>query len=224
MTKNASQQTNANGRKPPAKQKRQARGRLIAVVLAGLMALSLAAYYFQAAGPSATQVPSGPAGGPETGERYVQEGNRVYDAGDYAAAIRWYEKALPWRGQDPAVLTDLGTAYFYRRPSDPRKAIEYYDRALAVDPAFANALFNKGIVLWHGLNDPKAAIPVWERLLAALPANDPAKAKVQESLAAAKEAAGQRSAPPSASSSAPAATAPSPAAAPGSKLSSGFGR
>ena len=223
MTRNGSKQASNKGNAAP-KKKRRARGQLIALALAGLMALSLAAYYFQAAGPSAVPAPAGAAGGGEAGERYVQEGNRAYDAGDYAAAIRWYEKSLPWRGQDPGVLTDLGTAYFYRRPSNPRRAIEYYDRALAVDPSFVNALFNKGIVLWHGLNDPAAAIPVWEKLLAALPPNDPAHEKVRQSLAAAKEAARQTPAQTSTSPPTPPSTAPSPGTPSGSKLSSGFGR
>lgn len=194
---------------------RKAQGRVVALALAGVMALSLAAYYFNAAAPR--PAPAGTPARSATGDRYVEQGNQAYDGGDYAAAIRYYEKALPWRGQDPAVLTDLGTAYFYRTPSDPDRAIAYYDQALAASPGFPNALLNKGIVLLQGKHDPAGAITAWKQLLAVLPKGDPMIDRVQTFIANAETL---LKAKPDASSAKP--VLPTPGA--GSKLSSGFGR
>ncbi|MDI6870446.1 MAG: tetratricopeptide repeat protein [Bacillota bacterium] len=214
--------------KQTGKRRRQARGQIIGFLLAGVMVLSLAAYYFGAAGPARSPAPAGRAGDLAAGDRYVEEGNRAYDSGDFAAAIRYYEQALPWRGRDPGVLTDLGTAYFYRTPSDPARAIAYYDRALEVSPGFPNALFNKGIVLLQGQNDPAGAIAAWEQLLAVLPQDDPAAPKVKTFIANARTLLSSETASP------PAPSAPRPPSAPppapfassgtGSRLSSGFGR
>jgi tetratricopeptide (TPR) repeat protein len=196
--------------------RRQRKGQLIALVLASFMALSLATYYF---GVSSTPGPApSPTAGPAAGDRYVEQGNRAYDTGDYAAAIRYYEQALSWRERDPAVLTDLGTAYFYRTPSDPDRAIAYYDRALAVSPGFRNALFNKGIVLLSGKRDPAGASASWEQLLTVLPAGDPAIGRVKTLIAEAKAAEAK---------AAEAKTLPAAGGQPenpGSRLSSEFGR
>jgi len=53
----------------------------------------------------------------------------------------------------------------YRRSGQPRKAIEKFDKAVAVDPKHETARFNKGIVLMHDLGDRDGAIRTWEDLL-----------------------------------------------------------
>ncbi len=197
-------------KKQSYRNRRQGRGQVIALVLVGAMAVSLVAYYFGSVGSGSTSRPTGAAGDPGAGDRYVEEGNRAYDAGDYEAAIRSYERALPWRGKDPAVLTDLGTAYFYRRPPDPAKAISYYDQALAVDSTFRNALFNKGIVLSEGQGKAAEAVEVWEKLLFVLGPADPQAARVKQLIAEARTR----------------ATSPGAVSGSGarSRLSGGFGR
>lgn len=207
--------------------KRQAKGQVVALILVAAMAVSLVAYFGSVgSGPAVPRQVgvSGPAG-----QAYVDEGNRAYDAGDYAGAIRAYEKALPQRGQDPALLTDLGTAYFYKTPSDPVRATVYYDQALAVDPQFPNALFNKGIVLMQGLGKPAEAIPVLEKLLSFLSPNDPQTARVKESIARAKAATASPATVPSGQPTSPSAPGQVPQVAPppavgGSRLATGFGR
>jgi cytochrome c-type biogenesis protein CcmH/NrfG len=187
----------------------------VALILALAMAVSLVAYYFGSTGsaprPQGAGRPVASSGSSLQGDQYVQQGTQAYDAGDYNGAIRAYEQSLTWRGKDPGVLTDLGTAYYYRTPSDPAKAIEYYDRALGIDPGFPNALFNKGLVLFEGQRKPAEALPVWEKLVSLLPANDPSVGKVKAFIAQAQAAL-----------NAPSAT-PVPAA-PGFRLSGGFGR
>lgn len=221
------------GKKKRASQKRKNwQGQVLAVILAAAMLVSLVGLYLGSSGQSVT--PSAGVAGGATADRFVDQGNRAYDAGNYAAAIRAYEQAVAsGRDRDPGVLTDLGTAYFYRTPSDPVKAIEYYDRALAVAPDFPNAQFNKGIVLYQGQRKLAEAISVWEKLMTSLPANDPSLPRVKGLIAEAQAELARTQAPASAApaggSPVPAAPAPSsPPAAPGaqggSRLSGGFGR
>jgi peroxiredoxin len=46
----------------------------------------------------------------------------------------------------------------YRRSGQPRKAIENFNKAIAVNPKHETAQFNKGIVLMHDLGDRDGAI------------------------------------------------------------------
>jgi tetratricopeptide (TPR) repeat protein len=53
----------------------------------------------------------------------------------------------------------------YRRNGQPDKALESFDKAIAVDPNHQQSRFNKGIVLRYDLNDREGAIKAWEELL-----------------------------------------------------------
>ena len=53
----------------------------------------------------------------------------------------------------------------YRRNGDPAKAVQCFDRALAINDRHEVALFNKGIVLMHDINDTEGALKAWERLV-----------------------------------------------------------
>jgi tetratricopeptide (TPR) repeat protein len=65
------------------------------------------------------------------------------------------------------VRTDMGTAIWYS--GDPDRAIREYEEALKDKPSYPQTLFNMGVVKWQGKHDGKAALELWERLLA----NDP---------------------------------------------------
>jgi tetratricopeptide (TPR) repeat protein len=58
----------------------------------------------------------------------------------------------------------------YRRTGQPRKAIESFDKAAKIDPKHETALFNKGIVFMHDLNDLDGAIQAWQELVKRNPA------------------------------------------------------
>ena len=60
-------------------------------------------------------------------------------------------------------MTDLGI--MYRRTGQPRKAVEAFDKAAKINPRHETALYDKGIVLMHDLNDVPGAIKAWEELL-----------------------------------------------------------
>jgi len=53
----------------------------------------------------------------------------------------------------------------YRRTDRPEKAIEAFDKAIAMDPTHEISRLNKGIVLMYDRNDPDGAIESWENLL-----------------------------------------------------------
>ncbi|MBO8125821.1 MAG: tetratricopeptide repeat protein [Firmicutes bacterium] len=99
-------------------------------------------------------------------DQLIRRGDQAYDNGDYERAIFYYEKALSINPNLVATLVDLGNCYWFRQPSDPKKAIELFDKAIELDPEFINAYFNKGIVLHYGLNRPAEAIRCWEKVLA----------------------------------------------------------
>ncbi len=53
----------------------------------------------------------------------------------------------------------------YRRNGQPGKAVEAFDKAMAIAPNHEQSRFNKGIVLRYDMNDREGAVKVWEELL-----------------------------------------------------------
>ena len=53
----------------------------------------------------------------------------------------------------------------YRRSGRPQKALESFDKAIALNPAHQVSRFNKGIVMIHDLKDIPGGIAAWEELL-----------------------------------------------------------
>ena len=53
----------------------------------------------------------------------------------------------------------------YRRTDRSEKAIEAFDKAIAMDPNHEISRLNKGIVLLYDLSDPEGAIESWENLV-----------------------------------------------------------
>ena len=77
------------------------------------------------------------------------------------------------------VRTDMGTAMFYQERFDD--AIAEFQQVLQSDPKNAQALFNLGVTMLHGKNDPKRALEYWERMIATNP-NHPQAAFVKEQI------------------------------------------
>ncbi len=100
---------------------------------------------------------------PDDPEAWTQLGNVFFDSNRFADAIEAYEKSLALAPGNPNVLTDLEV--MYRRNKAPEKAIAAFDKAIAAQPDFETARFNKGIVLMHDLNDLPGAIKTWESLV-----------------------------------------------------------
>ena len=114
---------------------------------------------------------------PQNPDYRTRIGNVYYDMGEYEKAIEAYEQSLALRPQSPSVETDLATCYHLLGQHD--RALEILDKVLQYRPHFAQALFNKGIVLHSGRNDLKGAIAAWEELLRTNP-NLPQRADIEQ--------------------------------------------
>jgi tetratricopeptide (TPR) repeat protein len=113
-------------------------------------------------------------------------GNFYYDSQAYPQAIDYYQKSLAVRANDPDVRTDMGTAMWYSGDADG--ALKEFDKSLSYNPTHNQTLFNRGVVLMQGKNDPKDAIASWQTLLKINP-NYPERARVEQLIAQAQQAA-----------------------------------
>jgi len=111
-------------------------------------------------------------------------GDVYYDMQQYAKAAGYYQKSLQVAPESADVRSDYGTCLWYQGDADA--AIAQYRKALSYDPNYAGALFNLGMVMWQGKNDPRSAVAAWEKLLQTNP-NYPEKDRVTELIAKAKE-------------------------------------
>jgi|WetSurMetagenome_2_1015567.scaffolds.fasta_scaffold343908_2 tetratricopeptide (TPR) repeat protein len=109
----------------------------------------------------------------------TQIGNIFYDMGQYDKAVVYYTQSLELRPRDPNVETDLAVCYHYLGHDD--KSLEILEKILQYSPDFAQAMFNKGIVLISGKKDIQGGIAVWEKLLRIHP-DFPRRAEIQQSI------------------------------------------
>jgi tetratricopeptide (TPR) repeat protein len=85
-------------------------------------------------------------------------------------SIAQLEKLLALDPHDPFVL--YGLAQEHARAGDPAKAVEFYDRCLAADPAYCYAYFHKAKVLEAAGRAPEAIRALEAGLAAAKKAGD----------------------------------------------------
>lgn len=97
----------------------------------------------------------------------VALGNITFDNGLYDLAIKYYEEALVLDGSDPSVITDLGVAYRYSRQS--AKAVEHFERAVALDPNHIKGWYNIAVVKLADLSDPAGAKVALDKAMALQP-------------------------------------------------------
>jgi cytochrome c-type biogenesis protein CcmH/NrfG len=121
---------------------------------------------------------------PRDFDSIVELANLNFDQKNYGDAVNLYKTALEVRPDALNVRTDMGTAMFYQERFDD--AIAEFQQVLQSDPKNAQALFNLGVTMLHGKNDPKRALEYWERMIAANP-NHPQAAFVKEQIQKLKE-------------------------------------
>ena len=121
---------------------------------------------------------------PRDFDAIVELGNIDFDQKNYADATNLYKKALEIRPNATNVRTDMGTAFFYQERFD--EAIEAFKETLKTDPTNAQSLFNLGVTMLHGKNDPNGAIEYWQKLIETNP-NHPQAALVKEQIQKLKE-------------------------------------
>jgi cytochrome c-type biogenesis protein CcmH/NrfG len=100
---------------------------------------------------------------PSNVEAWVEIGNAYFDTNQYKKSIQAYSKALELKPENADVWTDMGV--MYRKDGRPEEAIKAFDKAIAVNPRHEVSRLNKGIVLFHDLQDAPGAIRAWEGLL-----------------------------------------------------------
>ena len=120
---------------------------------------------------------------PKDPETLAKAGGYYFAARQFEEATQFYEKAAKLR-PTPNLLTKLSSAYYYSGSGE--KAIATLDQALQMDPKFANALYNLGMLKWQVRGDTKGAIQAWEKLLKTNP-NHPNRAQVERMIARVKE-------------------------------------
>jgi tetratricopeptide (TPR) repeat protein len=104
---------------------------------------------------------------PKNPDLQTQVANLYYDLGQFEKAAVFYERSLKLRPKDRNAETDLAVCLHYMGQSD--KALETLDAVLRYSPGFAQAMFNKGIILANAKKDTKGAISIWEDLLRSNP-------------------------------------------------------
>ena len=82
--------------------------------------------------------------------------HRYLDTGQIRASYEQYAAALRLQPQNSEALANLGI--LLNLSGKPNRALQLVDRALAVDPGNAEALFFKGVILLRGLDRPAPAI------------------------------------------------------------------
>lgn len=100
---------------------------------------------------------------PENFKAWVQLGHLYFDTKQNEKAITAYTTSLKYHSGDANLLTDLGV--MYRRTNQPEKAIEWFEKAQAMDLTHQPSRFNEGIVKYYDLGDTPGAIASWEELL-----------------------------------------------------------
>lgn len=104
---------------------------------------------------------------PDNYNAWTQLGHLYFDSNQYNKAIGAYTKSLELHSGDANLLTDLGV--MYRRSGDSAKAIESFDKAIAMSTTHEQSRFNKGIVLHFDFGKTDEAIAIWQTVLAINP-------------------------------------------------------
>jgi tetratricopeptide (TPR) repeat protein len=170
----------------------------------------------EGAGPGAT--PPG-AGGesprpipPAMLEGMLRAAHQALDAGQYQQAIAAYKAVLKRQPDNVDAITHLGVILAVAGHADG--ALEAFDRALAIQPDYPHALWDKGRVLYEQRQDYAGAIAAWERFVVVSGPGedrDRARALIQEArtkLAAAPPAVGSPAPKPGTKPAGPAGAKP----------------
>lgn len=104
---------------------------------------------------------------PNDRESRVALGNITMDNGLFDMAAKFYGQALALDDKDPNVLTDLGIVH--RRLQDSAKAVELFEKAVALNPGHVQGWYNIAVVKNADFNDSAGAKEALERALAADP-------------------------------------------------------
>jgi cytochrome c-type biogenesis protein CcmH/NrfG len=120
---------------------------------------------------------------PKDTDTMIKIGTLYLAARQFDDSEKFFQKAVDVKAT-PDSLTKLANAQFLSGKGD--KAMDSLNKALKLDPKFANALYNLGMMKWQVNGDVKGAIDSWERLVKTNP-NHPQIEQVKKMIARAKE-------------------------------------
>lgn len=121
---------------------------------------------------------------PEILQGMLAAAHKSLDAGRYQEAIAAYKAVLARNEKNVEALTHLGVILALAGHAD--NAIEAFDKAIAVDPNYAHAYWDKARVLSEEKKDWAGAIKAWEKFVALVPPGadrDQALKSIQEAKA-----------------------------------------
>lgn len=123
----------------------------------------------QAPGTTLLPDPSRPIP-PEMLRGMLQAAHQALDAGSYQQAIAAYQAVLKRDPKNVEAITHLGVILSIAGHDD--NALEAFDKAIALDPSYAHAYWDKARVLYEVKQDYKGAIQAWEKFVALVPSGD----------------------------------------------------
>jgi tetratricopeptide (TPR) repeat protein len=116
---------------------------------------------------------------PNDTDTLTKIGTLYIAAGQFDESAKYFEKVTVIKPTADA-WTKLSNAQAYGGSAD--KAIASLNKALQLDPKFANALYNLGMLKWQVQGDVKGAIACWEDLVKMNP-NHPQLNQVKQLIA-----------------------------------------
>jgi tetratricopeptide (TPR) repeat protein len=117
-------------------------------------------------------------------EGMLRAAHASLDAGHYQEAITAYKAVLKREPTNVDAITHLGV--ILARAGHADAALEAFDRALAIDPDYIHALWDKAGLLYDQKQDYAGAVAVWERFVRLAPAGpdrDQASVRIREARA-----------------------------------------
>jgi len=126
--------------------------------------------------PSAANAPRGPVT-PAMLQGMLEAARSSLFAGRYSEAMAAYQAVLKRDPDNVDAMTHMGliaaiAAQGQHGPEMVSRALELFERALALEPNYSPALLYRGQVLYEVKNDVPGAIASWEKFLAVTPPGD----------------------------------------------------
>lgn len=100
----------------------------------------------------------------------LQAAHQALDAGSYQQAIAAYQAVLKRDPQNVEAITHLGVILSIA--GHDGNALEAFDKAIALDPAYAHAYWDKARILYEVKQDMRGAIQAWEKFVALIPTGE----------------------------------------------------
>lgn len=107
---------------------------------------------------------------PEMLRGMLQAAHQALDAGSYQQAIAAYQAVLKRDSKNVEAITHLGVILSIAGHDD--NALEAFDKAIALDPTYAHAWWDKARVLYEVKQDYRGAIQAWEKFVALVPSGE----------------------------------------------------